>query len=236
MEILELRHSYESIETADLNLPEFWRIPSAAPRNAAIIKRFIDLTVAILGLTLLSPIFLLVALLIRTTSPGPALFRQLRLGHSGLPFQIVKFRTMIAGAEHCLAEREVRDKADREGLLKIRHDPRITPLGWLLRRTSLDELPQLWNILRGEMSLVGPRPYNYRDCTRLKHLDPIRFERRLAVRPGMSGLAQVSGRGDLSHGAILEFDIDYIENWSLILDLRILLRTLPAVALGRGAY
>jgi lipopolysaccharide/colanic/teichoic acid biosynthesis glycosyltransferase len=228
--------SHAGVEVCELEWPHLWgKVVGSAPA-AVIVKRAIDLIGSAISLVLLSPLLLLISLLVLATSPGPVLFRQHRLGYRGRPFCLLKFRTMVVDAERWLAKLEARDGAAGEVFFKIRHDPRITPLGRFLRRTSLDELPQLWNVLRGEMSLVGPRPFNYRDSTRLRHFDPLRFGRRLAARPGVSGLAQVSGRRDLPPERILAYDLFYVEHWSLVLDLSILLRTLVAVASGRGAY
>jgi lipopolysaccharide/colanic/teichoic acid biosynthesis glycosyltransferase len=181
-------------------------------------------------------LLLLISLLVRATSPGPVLFGQHRLGYRGRPFCLLKFRTMVVDAERWLPELEDRNEAAGGVLFRMRHDPRVTPLGWFLRRTSLDELPQLLNVLRGDMSLVGPRPFNYRDSTCLRQFDPLRFKRRLTVRPGITGLAQVSGRKDLTPEHILVYDLDYIEHWSLILDVCIVIRSFAAVAFGNGAY
>jgi lipopolysaccharide/colanic/teichoic acid biosynthesis glycosyltransferase len=173
----------------------------------------------------------LVGLAIRVTSRGPALFRQLRIGRHGQKFTIFKFRTMQLGAEEQLSS--ILDRNDQDGLMfKVRQDPRVTPIGQWLRRYSLDELPQLWNVLTGTMSLVGPRP-------------PLPFEveqyaeevnRRLLVKPGMTGLWQVRGRADLSWEETVRLDLYYVENWSLALDAAILWKTIFAVLHRRGAY
>ncbi len=173
---------------------------------------------------------LLVALAIRLTSRGPALFRQVRIGRDGRAFRVFKFRTMFVDAEQRLSELRAHNETD--GLLfKIANDPRVTPIGRFLRRTSIDELPQLLNVLTGDMSLVGPRPL------------PVQNEdfvgdarRRLLVRPGITGLWQVSGRSDTSWEDAVRFDLYYVENWSLTLDLTIMLRTVLAVWRGEGAY
>ncbi|WP_199756841.1 sugar transferase [Tautonia sociabilis] len=201
---------------------------------ASVFKRVMDVVGAGLGLVLLAPLMLAVALVVRLSSPGPILFRQLRLGRGGRPFYVLKFRTMIADAEHRLAELEARNEAAGGVLFKIRRDPRVTPLGAFLRRSSLDELPQLINVLRGDMSLVGPRPLQLRDSYRLEALDPDAFARRLSVMPGITGAWQVGGRSDGTEGMVRQ-DIEYITNWSLALDLKILLQTIPAVLSARGA-
>ena len=170
----------------------------------------------------------------RLSSSGPVLFRQLRLGRGGRPFYVLKFRTMVADAERRLAELESHNEAAGGVLFKIRRDPRVTPLGRFLRRSSLDELPQLINVLRGDMSLVGPRPLQLRDSYRLEAMDPEAFARRLSVTPGITGPWQVGGRSDGTDGMVRQ-DLDYIDNWSLALDVRILVQTIPAVFSGRGA-
>lgn len=207
---------------------------TAAAQSTA--KRLIDLTGAAVGLVLLFPLMAVIAMLIRLTSPGPALFRQLRQGHGGRAFWFLKFRTMTADAEHRLQELESLNEAAGGVLFKIRCDPRVTPLGRLLRRTSLDELPQLLNVLRGEMSLIGPRPLQMRDSELLEQLDPEAYARRLTVLPGLTGAWQVGGRSETDSRGMLQLDLDYIEHWSLRRDLAILYRTVGAVLRGRGAY
>jgi len=195
----------------------------------------IDLVGASLALALLLPLILLVALAVRLDSPGPALFRQRRVGRGGGPFWIYKFRTMVPGAEALLADLDPLNESQGGVLVQIRSDPRVTRVGRFLRRTSLDELPQLINVLRGEMSLVGPRPLQERDCLRASAAYPDLFPIRLAAPPGLTGLAQVSGRRGLPPRDIFELDRSYVENWSLGGDLLILARTVPAVLGGRGA-
>ena len=208
---------------------------SVAPATvASAFKRAIDVAGAAVGLALLAPVLLIVALMVRLTSPGPILFRQLRLGLGGRPFYVLKFRTMVVDAERRLAELEARNEAAGGVLFKIRCDPRTTPIGRLLRRTSLDELPQLVNVLRGEMSLVGPRPLQLRDSHRLEALDPHAFALRLSVPPGVTGPWQIGGRSDGTAGMVRQ-DLEYVEDWSLAQDLKILLGTIPAVISGRGA-
>lgn len=201
---------------------------------ASLFKRGMDAVGAGIGLVMLAPVMLAVALAVRLTSPGPILFRQLRLGRGGRPFYLLKFRTMVVDAERRLAELEARNEAAGGVLFKIRDDPRITPIGRFLRRTSLDELPQLINVLRGEMSLVGPRPLQLRDSHRLEAMDPEAFAIRLMVSPGITGPWQVGGRSDGCEGMIQQ-DLGYVASWSLALDLKILLQTIPAVLFGRGA-
>lgn len=206
----------------------------APPTIASAFKRAADLGGTAVGLVLLAPLMLLIALFVRLSSPGPIFFRQLRLGRGGQPFYVLKFRTMVEDAEHRLAELESRNEAVGGVLFKIRRDPRVTPLGRFLRRSSLDELPQLINVLRGEMSLVGPRPLQLRDSYRLEALDRAAFVQRLSVTPGITGPWQVGGRSDGTEGMVRQ-DVEYIDNWSLALDLKILIQTIPAVLFGRGA-
>jgi lipopolysaccharide/colanic/teichoic acid biosynthesis glycosyltransferase len=210
---------------------------SAQPHRAArsLAKRAVDLTGAIAGLLLLAPVLLAIAILVRAHSPGPVLFRQRRLGLGGREFVIYKFRTMTVDAERRVGELEARNESAGGVLFKIRHDPRVTGLGRLLRRTSLDELPQLVNVLRGDMSLVGPRPLQLRDSERLEALDAEGFAVRLRVRPGLTGPWQVRGRSDLDCEAMLGLDREYIDRWSLGLDLKLLIQTVHVVLAGRGA-
>lgn len=200
---------------------------------SSTVKRAIDLTGAVFGLVLLAPVLLAVAAVVRLTSPGPALFRQLRLGQGGRPFHVLKFRTMVSDAEMRLKDLEAKNESGGV-LFKIRDDPRVTPVGRFLRRTSLDELPQLINVLRGEMSLVGPRPLQLRDSRLLEAQDADAFARRLSVPPGVTGPWQVSGRSEAG-ADMVQLDLNYVENWSLALDLKILAQTIPAVVSARGA-
>ncbi|TKK88250.1 sugar transferase [Herbidospora galbida] len=194
-----------------------------------LVKNVFDRVVAGLGLLAVSPLFLVIAVAVRVTSQGPAFFRQTRVGKDGRTFTIVKFRTMGVDAE----SRKVELASDIDGVLfKIKHDPRVTRVGAFLRRHSLDELPQLVNVVKGDMSLVGPRPPLPEEVAR--YGDDVR--RRLLVRPGMTGLWQVSGRSDLSWEEAVRLDLRYMENWSLTLDLQIMWKTWSAVARGSGAY
>ena len=201
-----------------------------------LVKRGIDLVGAVVGLLLLWPVMLALALLIRRDSPGPVLFRQVRRGHHGRPFRMLKFRTMVAGAEHQLGDLEDRNESAGGVLFKLRDDPRVTRLGRFLRRSSLDELPQLLNVLKGEMSLVGPRPLQLRDSDRLRDVDPQGYARRLRVKPGLTGPWQVAGRSELDYQQMVQLDRDYVVNQSVGGDLRIIARTLVVVLLRRGAY
>ena len=178
-----------------------------------------------------APAFALAALAVRLTSRGPLIYRSRRPGIGGVPFDCFKFRTMYAEADRAQADLEVVNEATG-ALFKIRHDPRVTPVGRLLRRFSIDELPQLWNVLRGEMSLVGPRPLPERDYERLQDW----HKKRYLVLPGITGLWQVSGRSELDFDDLVRLDFLYLERWSVFLDLAILVRTVPAVFTRRGAF
>ncbi len=200
-----------------------------------VIKRAVDLAVALAALVLLAPVVLAVALLIRLDSPGPVLFRQVRRGHRGRPFRMLKFRTMVADAERRLGDLESCNESAGGVLFKLRRDPRVTRLGRFLRRSSLDELPQLINVVMGEMSLVGPRPLQLRDSDRLRAVDPRGYARRLLVLPGLTGPWQVGGRSDLDYEQMVQLDMDYVANRSLGRDLQIIGKTLVVVLLRRGA-
>ena len=196
-----------------------------------LIKAVFDRSSALLGLLGLLPLLLAIALAVRLTSPGPAIFKQLRVGRDGKTFWVWKFRSMYADAEARLEG--LRERNEHDGLLfKLRDDPRVTPLGRWLRTYSLDELPQLVNVLRGDMSMVGPRPPLPSEVARyVGHT-----HRRLLVKPGITGLWQVSGRSDLSWEDTVRLDLQYVENWSLGLDVAVLARTIMTVARGNGAY
>ncbi len=193
-------------------------------------KRAFDIVVAASLLAVLSPLLLVIALAIRLGSTGPVIYRDRRIGIGEQPFEMLKFRSMRQGAAEEQASLEHANEADG-ALFKIRDDPRVTAVGLVLRRLSLDEVPQLWNVLRGEMSLVGPRPLPMRDYERLA----ARHRRRYLVLPGMTGLWQISGRSDLGFDAMVRLDFYYLEHWSVWMDVSILLRTPLAVATARGA-
>lgn len=195
------------------------------------LKRSFDLVGSALLLLVLSPVLLGIAAAVRVTSRGPALYLSVRPGIGGRPFGCLKFRTMYADADQRQADLESLNEASG-ALFKIRDDPRMTPVGRLLRRHSLDELPQLLNVLRGQMSLVGPRPLPLRDYEQLEDW----HRKRYLVLPGITGLWQVSGRSDLEFDDLVRLDFLYIERWSIFLDLVILLKTLPAVLFRRGAF
>ena len=195
------------------------------------LKRLLDVTGSLLGLILLSPLLLSVALAVKLTSPGPVLFRQKRIGADEKVFICYMFRSMYEDAEARQEELEAMNEADG-AVFKIKNDPRITPVGHFIRRWSIDELPQLINVLRGEMSLVGPRPLPVRDFERMSET----HKERLAAIPGMSGYWQISGRSNLSFDDMVRLDLYYIENWSLSFDIKIILKTLGAVLKREGAY
>ena len=200
------------------------------PNFGLFIKRLMDMVGSAAAIFFLAPLMALLAILIRFDSPGPILYRSDRVGRKGRRFVCYKFRTMVANAD--ALKEELRHRNERNGpFFKIADDPRVTRLGRFLRKYSLDELPQFWNVLKGEMSLVGPRPHPVDDYEQYdwKHL------RRLDVKPGITGLWQVTARQDPSWETSMALDLDYIENWNLWLDVRILLSTLPATLRGTGA-
>jgi exopolysaccharide biosynthesis polyprenyl glycosylphosphotransferase len=196
-----------------------------------VVKEALDRATALVCLALLAPLFAVVAVAVKLDTPGPVFFRQTRVGRAGRWFGMVKFRTMVVDAERLLAELEDRNEAD--GLLfKLRADPRVTRVGRILRRYSIDELPQLLNVVRGDMSLVGPRPPLQAEVDLYEQ----HVNRRLLVKPGMTGLWQVSGRSDLSWDEAIRLDLYYVDHWSPTMDLAIIVRTFSAVVRGSGAY
>ncbi|WP_170142442.1 sugar transferase [Thermosporothrix hazakensis] len=196
-----------------------------------IVTRLVDIIGAALALLIGSPIWLALALIIKCTSEGPVIYKQTRVGLNGEHFQMYKFRSMYKDADQRLAQLLARNEAQGP-LFKMKDDPRVTPIGKLLRQTSLDEVPQLFNVLKGEMSLVGPRPPLPREVAQYEEWQ----KGRLAIKPGMTGLWQVRGRSNLSFDEGVLLDLYYIENWSMRLYFQILLSTIPAVLLRRGAY
>jgi exopolysaccharide biosynthesis polyprenyl glycosylphosphotransferase len=207
---------------------------STAPQASwqSVLKQLIDFTVALLMVIVLSPVFVLIGVLIKVNSRGPILFRQQRCGLNGHPFTIFKFRTMETNAEQ--RKHELAAMNEMSGpVFKMKNDPRITRVGRFLRKFSLDEFPQLFNVLRGEMSLVGPRPL---PVDEVKRFDDLAHRRRLSVKPGLTCLWQVSGRNNVSDFRDwVRLDLEYIDNWSLWLDMKILWRTIPIVLVGTGA-
>ena len=205
---------------------------SAAPFDdlSLLTKRLVDILVSVIGLVALSPLFLLIALLIKLSSPGPIIYRQQRCGWNGRQFTMLKFRSMIANAD-ALRE-ELEHLNEREIAFKLSHDPRVTPIGRFLRKYSVDEWPQFYNVLRGDMSLVGPRPPLLAEVDRYARWQ----KRRLRMRPGLTCLWAIMGRDKLDFNAWMQSDITYIENWSLKLDCTIMLKTIPHVLAGKGAH
>jgi exopolysaccharide biosynthesis polyprenyl glycosylphosphotransferase len=220
-----------------LDVEDLGGIPMIGVREISIssggmlLKRVIDVVISVVGLILLFPVFLIIALIIRMDSPGPVFFTQIRVGKGENLFSCYKFRSMRPGAEAEQEQLRVYNEADGP-IFKIRDDPRITRMGRILRRTSLDELPQLMNVLMGHMSVVGPRPAPPSEVQRYQAW----HKRRLEVAPGITGLWQVSGRSELSFDEMVLLDLYYIENWSPFLDFQIILRTFPKMLTGQGAY
>lgn len=203
----------------------------SVPELSLRLKRAFDIVGALGLLVLLLPVLALVALAVRLSSRGPVLFRQRRIGQHAQEFVMYKFRTMCVGADE---EEERLAQADSDRIfLKLEEDPRVTPVGAVLRKYSLDELPQLLNVLRGEMSLIGPRPLLPSDYEKFPRNG---WMRRFEMKPGMSGLWQVSGRSLCSEAERMQLDLEYVQTWSLAIDLQIALRTPRAVVSGRGAY
>ena len=196
------------------------------------LKRFLDIVLSLIALILLSPLFLVLALLIKLTSKGPVFFIQIRVGEYGRNFCFFKFRSMYVDAEKRKAELLSQNQSSDGVIFKMKNDPRITPIGRLLRRTSMDELPQFLNVLFGDMSLVGPRPPLPSEVKQYS----LEARKRLNVRPGLTCLWQISGRSDIPFGEQVNLDKEYIHSRSLKSDLLILFRTIPAILSGRGAY
>lgn len=205
-----------------------WSLHS--PWTDRAIKRTIDVVGAAVLLLLVSPVLMVAALAVKVDSPGPLLFRQRRTGWQGKEFEVLKLRTMRVGSEKMRNAMAAHNESDGH-LFKVRDDPRVTAAGRWLRRYSLDELPQLVNVLKGQMSLVGPRPLPVEDSAFTGEA-----RQRLLVRPGLTGLWQISGRSNLSWKDALSLDLQYVRTWSPRLDVAILLRTVPAVLRGDGAY
>ena len=221
----------------DASLDDVVAIGSAVAASAArsVAKRALDLVGALVGLVVFSPVMLVVAILVRCDSRGPILFRQVRTGLNGRQFSCLKFRTMVSDAEARLRDLESKNESAGGVLFKIKNDPRVTRLGRFLRKSSLDELPQLFNVLIGQMSLVGPRPLQLRDSMKLEALAPQPYSRRLTVMPGLTGPWQVGGRSEVDSLGMLRLDLDYVENWTLVTDLEILFKTIRVVVRRQGA-
>ena len=232
----EQRNSFVSLERPpsgddwDTALTGIPPIP-LAPVRYGFVKRVFDIVVALAAMVLLSPLFLIIAIAIAITSPGPVIFRQWRMGEGGRPFLFYKFRSMCADAEQKRAG--LMDKNEMTGpVFKIKKDPRTTPIGCFLRKYSMDELPQLYNVIRGDMSIVGPRPPIPDEVCQYGE----RERRRLAVKPGLTCLWQVSGRNNVQFDEWVELDLQYIRDMSFRGDLAIVARTVPAVLTARGAH
>jgi exopolysaccharide production protein ExoY len=198
-------------------------------------KRAFDWVFAALALALVSPLFACAALMVKFTSPGPVLFRQQRIGYDGRRFLCYKFRTMVVDADvqlQRLLNEDALARAQWEACQKLKYDPRVTHVGQVLRLSSIDELPQLINVLRGDMSLVGPRPIVEREISRYRE----KFIDYRQARPGITGIWQVSGRNDISFDERTELDRSYVRNWSFLEDVMIILKTIPAVLLSKGCY
>ena len=236
IDILELEEVSLPFEPEPLRL----RIGNCEyPRWQRVLKRSVDIVAGLAVFTLLGPLFIFLALAVRFSSPGPVLFRQVRLGRDGKPFTFYKFRSMHHKNDDGAHREFARDfisgdmcSDDDTTVFKMVRDPRITAIGCFLRRSSLDELPQFWNVLKGEMSLVGPRPpISYE----LEHYQDWHKD-RLKVKPGLTGLWQVSGRSSVGFDEMVMLDLYYIGHWNLKLDLKIMARTLPVMVKGEGAY
>ena len=229
------------VDIFESNLDRFWR-PSMQNAKAFVcrmvledyrmlLKRALDVSLAIILLCALTPLMAAIALAIKLTSPGPVLFKQERFGRNRHRFRMYKFRSMVHNAEELFALIEHQNEISGP-IFKMRRDPRVTRIGYILRKLSLDELPQLFNVLKGDMSLVGPRPMSLRDVSLLSEAW---LMRRFSVTPGMTGLWQVSGRSNTNFDTWITLDLQYIDKWSLALDFKILLRTIPRVISGTGA-
>lgn len=233
---VELSSTLRDISSQRLTVRPLGRFPvvyvEPATRGGwrAVAKRSFDVAVAAVGLVLTAPIVAVAALAVKLDTRGPVLFKQVRVGQDSEPFRVLKLRTMVVDAEARLAELQDHNEADGP-LFKMARDPRVTRVGRLLRMTSVDELPQLWNVIRGDMSLVGPRPALPHETEEWDSL----LTQRLRVKPGITGMWQVSGRSDTSFEDYTRLDLYYVDNWSLATDLAILFKTVPAVLLQRGA-
>ncbi|MEX1365493.1 MAG: sugar transferase [Nannocystaceae bacterium] len=220
----------EVAQVSGYDLPMIGMRRTPTSEGTLLLKRLLDLTGAIFGLIVLSPLMLVVAIIIRVDDPGPIFFSQVRSGRNGRKFRMHKFRSMVVDAEKLKKQLMAQNEMDGP-VFKIKHDPRITKIGRFIRKTSIDELPQLFNVLVGEMSLVGPRPPLPSEVEQYKPWQ----RRRLSVKPGITGPWQISGRNEISFEQWMEMDLAYIDNWSLWLDLKIIFLTIPVVLMKKGA-
>jgi exopolysaccharide biosynthesis polyprenyl glycosylphosphotransferase len=235
MDELYRRYGADSSLTALSNRLRFWRKKYAwtlVINGAKVLKRTIDILAAGLLLIVLFPLFLAVAVAIKLTDGGPVLFWQSRVGKWGREFPFPKFRSMVVDAEKIKASLFDQSHHEDSVTFKMDKDPRVTRIGGIIRKLSIDELPQLWNVLRGDMSLVGPRPPVPQEVEMYRLSD----RRRLEITPGITCIWQVSGRGDIPFDEQVQLDVQYIESQSFWMDIKILLKTIPAVLIGRGAY
>lgn len=241
-------HLFQNLLTEEQGYPDFFPVDLDQPAESRSLqislKRIMDIVGSIVGLMLFSPFMLFAAIAIKITSPGPIIFKQSRFGKRGIHFSLYKFRSMYSNGDDKIhreyvtnlikGELEKIDQGDGEApLYKMKSDPRITPVGRIIRVTSVDELPQFLNVLRGEMSLVGPRPPIFYE---VEEYEPWHLRRILEVKPGITGMWQVSGRSSTSFDDMVRLDLKYVQNWSLWLDVKILLKTVKAVICPKGAY
>ena len=228
-ELLKNQTDRMSNQTHSIRKMKVWY---ATVRVSTILKRFFDITISLAGLVLLMPLFVLVAVLIKLTSPGPIFFVQYRVGRYGRHFRFFKFRSMYVDAEKRKKALLASNQSGDGVIFKMKNDPRITPIGKILRKTSFDEMPQLVNVLCGDMSLVGPRPPLPSEVAQYTLED----RKRLNVKPGLTCLWQIQGRSDIPFKKQVKLDLEYIQSSTLRQDLLILLKTIPAIISGRGAY
>jgi lipopolysaccharide/colanic/teichoic acid biosynthesis glycosyltransferase len=243
-EVTEYPEFRPSLSKRDKEIPQLLRLPSPSdvtldirtiPPLSGLVKRVLDIAASTIFFVLTLPVMLIVAGFIRLDSPGPALYRQTRVGRGGRPFELFKLRTMRKDSDAVLAEYLLQNPEQEEewrSYRKLKDDPRVTRLGRFLRKYSLDELPQLFNVVRGNMSLVGPRPVVFEETRSFGEHGPIVF----SMRPGLTGLWAVSGRNEVSYDERAQMESRYVQDWTLLLDFQIILRTVPAVLTGHGAY
>lgn len=228
-----LTRSQPSVQPLDPHIPSY-KLESHASQSIQLqlqIKRVADFLLSLIGIILLCPMLLVIALLVRLTSQGPVIYKSVRIGKDYQPIYMYKFRTMVQNADQ-LWDGLKKDQNVQSELFKLKNDNRITPLGKFLRKYSLDEFPQLFNVLKGEMSLVGPRPFVSAESKIFKYP----YTSRFSLMPGMTGPWQVSGRSDLSFDQLCNIELKYVMQWNLLTDILILLKTLPCVLLKKGAY